>query len=255
MFLHCENKQLITKNLHNASSVLQVSEVSSDFRLKENLTRHDTSRAFTLVEMLAVIAVIAIGVALLAPVVPGIVGSKGMTRAVTEVASILEQCKAEAITRRSYVYVAFVNATNSSGKAEMRIGAAISRDGSGSNVTAGNLRPLTKVFKIENVRVVDYSGLAQSIKDIAPAEVRDSFDYVLNFAAPGVSFTISGQTFASGIIIISPKGEILPQQNSRMFRPRAAVGLMAMRGQTINANDGAIVAYQGNSGAINITRP
>jgi len=214
-----------------------------------------TPAGFSLVELLVVMAMIGTMLVLVAPLIAGLVGSKGMTRAITEVASILEQCKTEAITRRSYVYVGFVNATNSSNNSELRIGAVISRDGSGSNVTASNLRPLAKVLKIENVRAVDYSSLPTTIKDMAPAQGRDPADYVSNFTAPGVSFTISGQTFATGIVIISPQGEILPQQNSGMFRPRAAVGLVAMRAQSMNPNDGAIVSFQGNSGAINITRP
>jgi len=210
---------------------------------------------FTLVELLLVVALIGIMLALVTPMIAGLVGSKGMTRAITEVASILEQCKTEAITRRSYVYVSFINDTNSSNNSELRIGAVISRDGSGSNVAATNLRPLTKVLKIENVRAVDYSALPTSIKNLAPDEVRDPADYVNNFTAPGVGFSIAGQTFDTGIVIISPKGEILPQQNSRMYRPQAVVGLVAMRSQSVNPNDGAIVSFQGTSGVVNITRP
>ena len=214
------------------------------------------AKAFTLVELLVVIAILAIMMTLVVPALPGVMGDKEMTKALNDVAGALEGAKAEAVARRSYVFVGFANVINSDRKEELRIGSVISADGSADNTTAANLLPLGRLTRMENLRMVGWDDLPTAVRDLAPAEARSPESYVSNFGdSPGLSFTVSKQVFSSAILIISPYGEILPERNARMYRPLVAIGLVPLRGKQVNSNDGAIILSQGFSGSTSIIRP
>ena len=114
------------------------------------------SSAFTLVEMLVVIVIISILLVGVIPAFNSINGSRGVTRAVNDIAGILELARVEAMATRSYAYVGFVNTTNSDGNADLRCAALISIDGS-SDSTAANLRPISKLVKLPNVLMTNYT--------------------------------------------------------------------------------------------------
>ncbi len=214
------------------------------------------AKAFTLVELLVVIAILAIMMTLVVPALPGVMGEKEMTKALNDVAGALEGAKAEAVARRSYVFVGFANVINSDRKEELRIGSVISADGSADNTAAANLLPLGRLTRMENLRMVGWDDLPTAVRDLAPAEARSPESYISNFGdSPGLSFTVAKQVFSSGILIISPYGEILPERNARMFRPQIAIGLVPLRGKQVNPNDGAIIISQGFSGSTSIIRP
>ena len=235
--------------------------VCSSFRLISRIypTFCRTKRAcgFTLVELLVVIAILGIMMAVVAPSLPSMLGAKAIGKAANEVAAVLDRARAEAMARRTYVYVGFLNTTNATGNSEVRVGAAASLDGT-SNTSTANLRALTRVLPIENMQMTDLGGLPQSVKSQALKDITIK-DCVIQEDMPRVTFTIGKEGKFTNVpgIIISPQGELLPAAASFSFLPSASIGLVPTRKTTplTNGKDGAIVTYRGGSGRIEITRP
>lgn len=198
--------------------------------------------------------------ALLVPAFNNINGSRGMTRAINDVAGFLELARAEAMATRSYVYIGLANTTNSDGNSELRIGAVISTDGS-SNTAAANLRPISKLSKIPSVQMTNYADLPALVKSAADATLRTETDFVINFTPTSI---LRGQLNDTAFdscptIRVGPQGEILHDSNPAVFfRTTASVGLVPTHGTTrlgTTGTDGAIVSYYGGTGQVRFTRP
>jgi type II secretion system protein H len=231
--------------------------VCSTFRLISRIAppsrRTNRAGGFTLVELLVVIAILGILMAVVAPSLPSLLGAKAIGKAANEVSAVLERARAEAMSRRTYVYVGFLNSTNAAGNSELRIGAVASLDGT-SNISTNNLRSLTRVIPIENIQMTDLGGLPQSVSKKAPTDLTN----FVSGSATRVNFSVGKQSFANApVMIISPQGELLPDAASFSFLPSASIGLVPTRKTTplTNGTDGAIVTYRGGSGRIEITRP
>lgn len=213
--------------------------------------------AFTLVEMLVVIVVIAILLGAVVPAFNSINVSRGVTRAMNDVAGILEMARAEAMATRSYVYVGFVNTTNSDGNAELRCAALISIDGS-SDTAPTNLRPISKLVKLPNVLMTNYTNLPAVVKSATDASLQTDSDYVIAFGTTAYfKDKFNDSAFNScPTIAISPQGEVLHNSNpSVFFRTTTSVGLVPTHGTVPSTSDGAIVSYYGGSGQLRLTRP
>ncbi len=118
---------------------------------------------FTLVELLVVIAIIGILTAMITPSLPAILDSKSVERAAAEVSGVLETARAEAMAKRTFVHVALVNATNDQRNSEIRIGALSSMDGT-ADVTATNLRALSRLIRVDRAQITDYGDLSEGMK-------------------------------------------------------------------------------------------
>lgn len=213
--------------------------------------------AFTLLELLVVIGIISVMAVLLVPAFNGIRGARGMTKAIDDVRTILEQARAEAMATRSYTYVGFVNTTNTDGNSELRIGAVISIDGS-SNTTPANLRPLWKLVKLAGIVMTNYTTLPAVVKAAGDISVQADTDYVIGFPQTAyLKDRFNDSSFDScATVTISPQGEILSGSNPAVFfRTTTCIGLVPTHGVTQVTTDGAIVSYYGGSGQLRLTRP
>lgn len=206
-----------------------------------------STSAFTLVELLVVMAIIGILAALVVPALPSLLGSQGLSRAVSDVGGIMELARVEATSRHTYVYVGFTN-TTTFGNSELRIGAVSSKDGT-TDQSSTNLIPLTRLVKIQNVKIVDRGELPA----VVPAT--ESTDFVSGFTNR-LNFSVGSQSFdGAPVVIVSPQGEVVPGAGSGFFKPAARVGLVPTKGVTPMTNDGAVVVYRGGSGTIETIRP
>jgi prepilin-type N-terminal cleavage/methylation domain-containing protein len=203
---------------------------------------------FSLIEILVVIAIVGILAVFAVPALPTIMGAKGMAKAVEDTSGILALARTEAMARRTYVYVAFLN-TNSFGNSELRIGAVASLDGT-ADTSAANLRPIARILKLERTMLTP---------DI-PAQVsglvtNPGFGMSKNTGLP--AFTVGDVTFAGATdgIIFSPNGEALSAASGMTFLPKVDFGLVATRGTAPQTNDGAAVRYLGGTGSIQVFRP
>lgn len=214
------------------------------------------ARAFTLLELLVVVALVAVLMALVGPAFNSIQGGGALTKAVNDVSGIFELARAEAMATRSYVYVGFANTTNSDGNSELRIGAVISIDGS-SSTAATNLRPISRLSKMPSVVMTNYTNLPPSVQSAADQSLRDNNDYVVGFPTTAYLRGHFNDTAFDNCptVAVSPQGEILHATNPGVFfRTTSSVGLVPTRGTTRVANDGAIVSYYGGTGQLRITR-
>ena len=204
--------------------------------------------AFTLLELLVVIAIIGMLAALTVPAVPSILGARGVAKAVEDTSGILELARTEAMARRTYVYVAFLN-TNSFGNSEIRIGAVASLDGS-TDASTNNLRPIAKALKVERTMLTN----------AIPAQVSGLISnpaFGMSNATGLPAFTVGNVVFdgAPYGVIFSPNGEALATASSMSFLSKVDLGLVATKGTTPQTNDGAAVRYLGGSGNIQVFRP
>ena len=224
--------------------------------------------AFTLVEMLAVISIIVILSVFAVPAFNSILGGRGISKGVNDVTNILEMARAEAMSRRTYVYVGFANVTNADGNSELRIGAALAPDGSLAVTSAQQaaLRPISKVIKISNLKSVDYNELPASVKLLITGPVNgDALPntntrplYVHDvLRIDRTNFKVGAENFSTHPrIIFAPGGEIISSV-PEMFTTITCVGLAPCRGTTVNLNspDGAVVVLYGGSAQMRSIRP
>jgi prepilin-type N-terminal cleavage/methylation domain-containing protein len=213
--------------------------------------------AFTLVEMLVVIVVTSILLVGVVAAFNNINGSRGVIRAVNDVSGMLELGRAEAMATRSYVYVGFANTINGDGSAELRIGAVISIDGS-SNTASTNLQPISKLVKLPNMLMTNYTNLPQAVKDVTDSSLTTDSDYVIAF--PPTAYLkdkfVDSAFDSCPTLGISPQGVALHSSNRLVFfRTTSSVGLAPTHGATPIASDGAIVSYYGGTGQLRVTRP
>lgn len=205
-------------------------------------------------------AIIGILAAVTVPALPSILGGRGVQKAVGDVSGILELCRAEAMARRTYVYIGFANVTNLLGNSEIQIGAMSSLDGS-TNTGTANLRPISKLIKVDRAKLVDFSGLPSGVRSAASADIQTNSQYVTgpDFANT-IDFSPIGTAFKNASprsITLTPQGEVLNTTNTAYFRRYARVGIAPARGTKVPADgvDGAVVTYHGGSGRVSTFRP
>lgn len=206
--------------------------------------------AFSLMELLVVAAILMILAVFAVPALPGLMGAKGLGRAVTDVSYLFELARTEAVARSSFVFLGFEDTTNSSGAFELRLAAAASPDGSSTT----GLIPISRTVRLPNVRMADLGELPASVQSAANSTVTNSL-FVNQITTSGISFTNGQQVFNKNILVISPEGELLQTPDATAFLASASVGLIETKGSVISKTDGAIVTFDGGSGAATIVRP
>ncbi|MEO6847668.1 MAG: prepilin-type N-terminal cleavage/methylation domain-containing protein, partial [Chthoniobacterales bacterium] len=110
---------------------------------------------FSIMELLAVMAIMGMLMVLAGPAFQALSSSKNMSNSVYGITGLLEFARNEAQTRRTYTWVAFggpkTNGTNTSGNYDLCVVIGSSLDSSFTNTNATNIALISKIFRFENV--------------------------------------------------------------------------------------------------------
>ena len=194
--------------------------------------------AFTLIEMLIVVALIAILSALAIPAVSSFSQSRGLEESAYQVAAAVEMARGEAVARQTYVWLAFQPQTNS-GNLDLRLGMVASKDGT-TYLATNNLQPLIRPQLIPRVGLAPWSELKLPANaPSGPVDVASTSD--------GAKFEISStMKFDSGrALTFFPTGEVTTKaapDPATGFDPLLGIGLRVTRGVEFAADDNSDIA-------------
>jgi type II secretory pathway pseudopilin PulG len=202
-------------------------------------------RAFSLIELLVVINIVAYLVWFAAPALFSILTGQGVSEAAYDVSAAVEQARNEAVTRKTYVWLAMQEEV-SDGNLGLRIGAVRSKDGK-ANTSASNLIPIGKPLLVSHVGLVEL-GSPANISTTAPTN--GAVDLV--DALGGARFQIGRVSFDQGrTVTFMPRGEAttnpVPTASSG-FDPLMLLSLRQTRGTNLIPGNDISVAIDGSVG-------
>ena len=201
--------------------------------------RPDIRGAFSLIELLIVIAIITVLAALALPAFNSIRNASGLTKTASDIAGILEQARAYAMAQNTYVWVGF-QTNQANGTDTLIVGVISSKTGSSN--PSNNVVQLGKITRFENVQLVPNLPANSGSRPAANVQLVDA----TNFA-----FTNWANT---QVIRWDSRGEarISASQLSRIIE----IGLQGSAGGAVrNASNNAAVQLGGLSGAVIVYRP
>ena len=250
--------------------------------------------AFTLLELLAVIAIIVLITALAIPTLSGNKGAADVNQAAYDVAGALQQARAYAITNNTYVWVGITEVDQSqsssaspqaTGYGRLAMAVIASKDGTkiydetASNIgvdwaakTAGGtgLIQIGKLLRLEKTHLADSLGAPTSGKMQRPAVSsvyrlgNASCASVLSFSYPLGKTASSPQYVFTKVIQFDSQGtaKIMMKSNYDTIIEWMEIGLQQMKGTNppptpANPNVGNHIALQldGLTGALKMYRP
>lgn len=202
-------------------------------------SNNHTRTGFSLIELLTVLAVLAVVVALSAPAMVNIARGQGMKRAVSEVSGLIEQGRVEAMATSTWTWMG-VAQQNTQGGEELLAVLVASLDGT-TNRAPANLRLISRPVRIENVRVLS------SLTDWADTNTVPLANGTFSF-----SQQVRGQsvTFTNTVLGFSPRGEATIDHAA--VPAWIEVGLRELRGNVEIPSKTASIRASGFSGEVNV---
>jgi len=213
--------------------------------------------AFTIVELLAAMAVIVLMTVAVVPAFNGIQGAGNVTKAAYDVSSLLDQAKSYAMANNTYVFVGIaerdgLDATKT-GVGQIVVSVMGSKDGTRAfGANNANLAPISKLRRLSNVHLGDTLPNSGAL---SRPSVADSYRVGNSAFQAESTFTSSGISF-SKIIQFDPAGTAAVQASSPLIPQWMEVGMVPARGNTvISEQNCAAVVLDGVTGATKIYRP
>ncbi len=232
--------------------------------------QRERSRAFTLVELIVVIALISTLMVLVAPAFTGIKSAGDVTSAAYTIKDALEQARTHAMAYKTYVWIGFYEepagqpSTNPATPGTGRI--VISTIASADGTTVYNPRSLAaidptrvtqlnKLVKVEGTHLAtfpDGSGTGDTF-DSRPAAIYETakigdttppnpsltpFQYPVGNPAPAAQYT-----FVKAVEF-SPRGEARINNRNYTLKTVAEIGLQPTHGTAVDVNSRNIIAIQ-----------
>jgi prepilin-type N-terminal cleavage/methylation domain-containing protein len=221
---------------------------------------------FSLVELIVVIAIIGILAVVTIPAFNQMQAGAGFARSLSDIQSLLEKARYEAMARNTYVWLAFQTATNQ-GSLEVQGALFASADGSGTNTSTANIQSLSRVMRMKDVTLVDWQALSTETRQKAAARYTNTSrpDYVTSV---GSSFTTnqggisarSGSVDFSGknTLTFTPRGEVALKGalgSDDGFEPLIILGVKQSKGlQALTNRDDAALLVDGGVGSVEVVR-
>lgn len=160
-------------------------------------------QAFSLIELLVVMAVIGLLAAVTVSAFNAIAGAHGVSQGAYELSGFLELARSEAVARQTYVWVGVIT-TNVHGGSEVRMAAVCSRDGS-ANASPANLMNLIKVLRLQSVVLTNWGGLKPETRNVFSNGVPQS----VATNSSGIAFSAGTSQFAKSTLTFTPRGEAM----------------------------------------------
>ncbi len=252
--------------------------------LASNLrARSQVRRAFSLVELLVVMAIIAILVGLSVASIKGLQDSGNITQAANNITGVLENARAYAMANNTYVWVGFYEeATTSAGASALHnqappykapavgrlvIGVAAALDGT-SSLTTTNLTAVQKLTIIPNIHLTNINTtLAPAASNtslpnnLAGRPLADSFldseDSSTSSELPSAteSFQLNNYQFYKAICF-NPQGGAEMETPNKVLQHAIEIGLVPTHNGAVNTTTKNLVALQitGAVGSVKIYR-
>lgn len=207
--------------------------------------------AFSLIELLAVMAIISLMMAVSVPAFNVLKSTGDTSTAAYDIAGTLEQARAYAMANNTFVYVGFAERSqmdaSKAGEGQIVMSAMGSKSGS-RNFDSQNLVALTRMRKMPNVRleenIPNSGGLTRPVVQSACQVASDAFNAQGRFEASGVTF--------SKIIQFDPRGMASVQASSASVSQWMEIGLTGAQGSSPN---NAVVVLDGVTGVAKVYRP
>lgn len=160
------------------------------------------SKGFTLVELLVVMAMIAILSFLAIPAISSLLGSENVSRHVAELSDLMEVAREYATANNTYVWVAFYPSTSPNGVSSVSVAALASNDGtdpssgnwpaySYGTVPNAQISLISKILTLQQISILGAGSV--SVDTLPPTPVITSPD-------PGHSFAMYPAGFFSLVL-------------------------------------------------------
>lgn len=213
-------------------------------------------RAFSLVELLAVMCVMSILMSLAVPAISSLAKGSQMNQALTEVSGLMEMARQQAIAQNTYVWVAFNSDAASIGTDDqVRVAVLVSKSGSdlaawGQDDTTQATAQTQLVVRPRTFNQVKLSdaGLFKSQIAALPSDAASSL------GAAGFTIKVPGnqnEVFTKAIQF-TPSGEA---RIAASMAGAVELGLQPTHGHAADVNNVAVVRINGLTGQTRIYRP
>ncbi len=248
-----------------------------------SLSKRPTRTAYTLLELMAGMAILVALMTLSTPAIQALQGPGKMSTAAYEIAGVLQNARTYATANRTYVWVGFfeeeAGAPGTAGNGRILMSVVASRDGTEiynengdrAQIASDRLIQVGKLVKIENAHLglfdlgtgadasfagrpaVDesygrYGEINQTTGSRPATTSRFPFQYPLNNGAPSYLFQKT--------LLFTPRGEAKVNGTYKM-RPVIELGLQPARGGQVDSSSQNVAAVQisGILGAVKIYQP
>jgi prepilin-type N-terminal cleavage/methylation domain-containing protein len=205
--------------------------------------------AFSLIELLTVIAIVSILAAVSIPAITSLNRSGNINNTILKVSLQLEQARSYAMAHNTYVWVGFAQDSN---KATVSMAIMASKTGQKSDLTQPNNQQfLTKVQTFEQTGLTKASQWSSQLPDLAT-----DGDDVTESLLGSFQQTSGTKTYQfTKVMQFSPGGDVSIAKASGRSRS-VQIGLQPLYGST-KKQEANVAAFQvaGLSGQVNIFRP
>ena len=227
--------------------------------------------AFSLVELLVVIAVIAVMTSLATPAFNAVRGAGSLAKAASDISGTLQQARSYAMSQNTYVYVGLqevdaIQPTASDGTGRMVIVAVASKTGTrpanvaSESVAISKAQPLDGAHMTDATALVAASGMADresNLTDLSLPASSSASQFKFNWPLGG---TGTAKYSFSKVIEFDPQGVARLQTNpggGSQVEHGIEIALCPARGNSAAATDAnqASIQINGITGAVRIFRP
>jgi prepilin-type N-terminal cleavage/methylation domain-containing protein len=215
-----------------------------------------SSRGFSLVELLVVMAVLVVMLSLAGPAMNALKGANDVNQAAADLSGLLEQARAYAMANNTFTYVGLYQA-NQDNAYQVKVAVFAAKDGT-RDTSDANLQQISRVKTLENAKLTTIDPYTNNARPDTNVETSDSFNSGLSLSTGGSSNKITYDK----VLRFGPNG--LTQADNLNSTTTAdnpkgyyELGLKQTRGQNDslpNANS-AVIQVSGLTGAVQTYRP